>query len=78
MTVHFSGLKAICQSLSHLSSAARSCCRIDVSRLDVMRRYRSESSANSLMSDDVTSGISLINDKNNSMSTKLNPEACCN
>ena len=45
--------------------STRSCCRIDVSRLDVMRGYRSESSAYNLISDDFTSGISLMNDNNN-------------
>ena len=63
ITTHFSGWKAICHLFSHSSIELRSFCRICVSLLFRIGRNNRQSSANSLASDSVDSGRSLMNSK---------------
>ena len=63
ITTHFSGWKAIFHLFSHSSIELRSFCSICVSLLFRIGRNNRQSSANSLASDSVDSGRSLINSK---------------
>ena len=63
ITTHFSGWKAICHLFSHSYIELRSFCRICVSLLFRIGRNNRQSSANSLASDSVDSGRSLMNSK---------------